>query len=530
MTPLADLCAAVAGARLVAPEADVVVSAASPALASLAARPVARLRDDSRLVEPGDLFFAVPGSKRDGRGFIEQALARGAHVIVSEAPLPAAAARAAHPGVAWVEVPSARKAVALMAARHFGAAGALCFTGVTGTNGKTTLTYLMEAILAAAGRRPAVVGTVSYRFADILVPAPNTTPGALFLQGLLAEMQAAGATDVSMEVTSHALDQDRVGGCRFRVAGLTNVTLDHLDYHGTMERYFGAKEILFRELLTADGVAVLFADREDGRRMRPAVNPAARVLTVSLDPAVAADVRVVEQHLGSAGTRARLATPWGPLELDSPLVGDFNLANLCLAAGMGLGHGLSPDVIAQGLARQRGVPGRLERVGNEAGVLCVVDYAHTPDALERALGALRPLTAGRLLVVFGCGGDRDPSKRPVMGQAAARLGDLAFVTSDNPRTEDPARIVEAIVDGVERTGAIRLSPATLAAAERGFVVEVDRRAAIRRAVNAARAGDTVLIAGKGHEDYQILGTEKVHFDDREEARAAFAARAGGGPA
>jgi UDP-N-acetylmuramoyl-L-alanyl-D-glutamate--2,6-diaminopimelate ligase len=512
MTALAELCAAVAGARL---------SGGAGQPGGLEQLAVPALRDDSRLVQPGDLFVAVPGVKADGRRFIADAVARGAKVIVCQAPLPPEGERPA--GVAFIEVPSARKALALMAARHFGAAAALCFTGVTGTNGKTTLTYLMEAILTAAGRRPAVVGTVAYRFRDKLVPAPNTTPGALMLQGVLAEMKAAGATDVAMEVTSHALDQDRVAGCRFRVAGLTNVTQDHLDYHGTMEQYFAAKTLLFRDLLTDDGVGVLFADRPDGQQMRPYVR--GRVLTVSLDPAVAgADVRVVERELGADGTRARLDTPAGPLEIDSAMVGDFNLANLCLAAAMGLAHGFSPELVARGIAAQQAVPGRLERVPNKVGVLCVVDYAHTPDALERALEALRPLTSGRLLVVFGCGGDRDPGKRPLMGQAAVRLGDLAFVTSDNPRTEDPARIVEMIVEGVERTGAIRLSPSTLAAAERGFVVEVDRRAAILRAVQAARAGDTVLIAGKGHEDYQILGTEKIHFDDQEEARAAWTAR------
>jgi UDP-N-acetylmuramoyl-L-alanyl-D-glutamate--2,6-diaminopimelate ligase len=246
------------------------------------------------------------------------------------------------------------------------------------------------------------------------------------------------------------------------------------------------------------------------------------VLTLSTDPAVAADVRVREAQLTGSGTRARLDTPAGPLEIDSPLVGDFNLANLTLAAGLALAQGIAPAVIAGGISRQRAVPGRLERVNNEAGVLCVVDYAHTPDALERALSTVRPLTRGRLIVVFGCGGDRDPTKRPLMGEAAARLGDLAIVTSDNPRTEDPRRIVDMIGTGVRRTGIEELSAVELHRAERGFHVEVDRRTAIRRAVAAARAGDSVLIAGKGHEDYQILGTQKIHFDDREEARAAFA--------
>ncbi len=477
---------------------------------------VGEVRDDSRLVEPGDLFVAVPGTKADGRHFIGDALAKGAVAVVSEgSPPDGLPARPA----AWVVVRDARWALGQIAARRFAVADRLVFSGVTGTNGKTTTTYLMEAILEAAGRRPAVIGTVNYRFGKMEFPAPNTTPGALALQKTLADMQRAGATDVAIEVTSHALSQGRVAGCRFRAAGLTNITQDHLDYHGTMERYFEAKAILFRELLTDDGVAVLFADREDGRRMRGAVR--GRVLTLSTDPAVSADVRVREARLESTGTHARLDTPAGPLEIESALVGDFNLANLTTAAGLAIAQGIAPEVIASGFVKQRAVPGRLERVTNQAGVLCVVDYAHTPDALERALTTVRPLTRGRLIVVFGCGGDRDPTKRPLMGEAAARLGDLTIVTSDNPRTEDPARIVEMIVAGVRRVGIAEQPAEALHRADRGFHVEVDRRTAIRRAVAAARAGDSVLIAGKGHEDYQILGTQKIHFDDREEARAAF---------
>jgi UDP-N-acetylmuramoyl-L-alanyl-D-glutamate--2,6-diaminopimelate ligase len=478
---------------------------------------VQEVRDDSRLVQPGDLFVAVPGSRADGRQFIGEALARGAVAVVAEGSVPDGAA-AARPA-AWVSVRHPRWALGVIAARRFGVADRMAFTGVTGTNGKTTTTYLMEAILGAAGRRPAVIGTVAYRFGSVHIPAPLTTPGALALHEALARMQQEGATDVVMEATSIALEQGRVAGCRFRVAGLTNFTQDHLDYHGTMDRYFAAKAILFRDLLTDDGVSVVFADREDGRRMRAALR--GRVLTVSTDPEVAADIRVREFRLRDRGTEARFDTPVGPLEIVSGLVGDFNLANLSLAIGMAVGHGLAPGVIARGIAQQKQVPGRLERVDNAAGVLCVVDYAHTPDALERALEAVRPLTRGRLIVVFGCGGDRDPTKRPLMGEAAARLGDLAVVTSDNPRTEDPTRIVEMVCVGVRRTTLTEQTAEGLARAERGYHVEVDRRTAIRRAVAAARPGDTVLIAGKGHEDYQILGTQKVHFDDREEARSAF---------
>jgi UDP-N-acetylmuramoyl-L-alanyl-D-glutamate--2,6-diaminopimelate ligase len=370
-----------------------------------------------------------------------------------------------------------------------------------------------------------VVGTVSYRYAGKEVAAPLTTPGALALHGLFADMREATCTDAVMEVSSIALDQGRVAGCRFRVAALTNVTQDHLDYHGTMDRYFAAKTILFRELLEPEGVAVLFADREDGRRMRPEVR--GRVLTVSTTGADDADVRLVDRRMDRDGIRASFDTPAGRLEVASGLVGDFNLANLTMAIGIAIGHGIGRDAIVAGLAAQRGVPGRLERVANAAGVLCVVDYAHTPDALERAIAAVRPLTRGRLIVVFGCGGDRDPGKRPIMGEAAGRQADLAIVTSDNPRTEDPERILAMIVEGTRRSGTPERAAAELGAAERGYHVELDRRLAIQRAIAAARAGDTVLLAGKGHEDYQILGTQKIHFDDREEAAAAFAA--GGRP-
>ena len=479
---------------------------------------VGGVADDSREVSAGEAFVAIVGPQSDGRRFITQALQKGAAAIVTDD-----GALAPEPGArAWVRVPNARRALAWMALRHFGALPGLTLTGVTGTNGKTTLTYLLESVLAAAGRRPGVVGTVNYRFEDRHWPAPLTTPGAVALQRVFGEMRAAGATDVVMEVSSIALEQDRVHGCSYRVAGLTNVTQDHLDYHGTMERYFAAKIRLFEERLTPDGVAVLPADRPEGLAMRKHVR--GKLLTVSTDPAVAADVVAQKRQLSEDGTTVGFASPLGPLEITSPLVGAFNLANLTLAVGMGVAHGLSADALQEGLARQAGVPGRLERVANDAGILCVVDYAHTPDALERALEVLRPLTRGRLLVVFGCGGDRDPGKRPLMGAAAGRLADLVFVTSDNPRTEDPARIVAMVADGVRQSGLGEFSPAALGATKRGFAVEPDRRAAIGHAVAAAQAGDTVLIAGKGHEDYQILGTQKVHFDDREEAAAAFARR------
>jgi UDP-N-acetylmuramoyl-L-alanyl-D-glutamate--2,6-diaminopimelate ligase len=481
--------------------------------------PIREVRDDSRRVSAGDLFVAVPGSKVDGGRFIDDALAKGAVAVVAETrELEAKLAGKA----AFVLVPSARQALGVIAANRFQAAPALCLSAVTGTNGKTTTTYLVESILAAAARKPGVIGTVGYRFGGRQKEAALTTPGALELHALLAEMKQSGASDVVMEASSIALEQGRLAGCRYRVAALTNVTQDHLDYHGTMERYFAAKTILFRELMQAEvGTSVLFADDEHGAAMRrEARGP---VLTLSRSDR-GADVVILERRLAADGIRLRLGTPAGELEIVSPLVGDFNVDNILTAVGIGLGHGLSPSAISSGIARLHGVPGRLEAVPNEAGVLCVVDYAHTPDALERALDVLRPLTRGRLVCVFGCGGDRDRGKRPLMGRAAASRADLAIVTSDNPRTERPESIIDMILEGVHQSGRPERSLAELGQGQAGYHVEVDRAKAISQAVALARLGDVVLLAGKGHEDYQIIGTQKIHFDDREIAAAAFAAR------
>jgi UDP-N-acetylmuramoyl-L-alanyl-D-glutamate--2,6-diaminopimelate ligase len=291
-----------------------------------------------------------------------------------------------------------------------------------------------------------------------------------------------------------------------------------------MERYFAAKSILFRELTTRPaGMSVLFVDDEQGLAMRRQVS--GPVLTLSRQDR-GADVVVVRRSLGPEGIRLRLGTPSGLLEIVSPLIGDFNVANILTAVGIALGHGIAPAAIAAGVARLSGVAGRLELVANEAGVLCVVDYAHTPDALERVLDVLRPLTRGRLICVFGCGGDRDRGKRPLMGEATARRADVAIVTSDNPRTEEPRSIIDEILVGVRRAEKTERSAAELGRGQAGYLVEPDRATAISRAVHLARLGDVVLLAGKGHEDYQIVGTQKSHFDDREVAAAAFAARRG----
>ena len=315
------------------------------------------------------------------------------------------------------------------------------------------------------------------------------------------------------------------------MAALTNLTQDHLDYHRTMEEYENAKAILFERLIDpAHGVAVTFADDEAGRRMRARAKASA-TLAVARAPGAAArgaDVVVARHVFDPNGTKATVETPVGKLEIATPLVGGYNLDNLALAIGMAVARGIEADAIVAGAAGLPGVPGRLERVANARGLLCLVDYAHTPDALSRAIAAVRPLVgssgkvAGRLIVVFGCGGDRDRGKRPLMGEIAVRDADLAIVTSDNPRTEEPDGIVAAIVGGIRRAGGSELTSTALAGAPRGYHVEVDRRAAIRAAAAAARPGDVLLIAGKGHEDYQIVGTTRLHFDDREEAARALA--------
>ncbi|MES1171969.1 MAG: UDP-N-acetylmuramoyl-L-alanyl-D-glutamate--2,6-diaminopimelate ligase [Bacteroidota bacterium] len=492
---------------------------------------VGEVCDDSRQVRPGDVFVAVPGTAADGRVFLADAASRGAAALVSEG-APGSVVGGADFRGAVVTVPDARAALAIIASNRFGTPGALTLCGVTGTNGKTTTTYLMESILAAAGVRAGVVGTIGYRLATALShPAPLTTPGPLMLHRVFADMRDAGATDVVLEASSHALHQHRLDGCVFAVAGLTNLTQDHLDYHGTMDSYMDAKAILFGSLLDPGrGTAVLPVDLPEGRAMRARVRGRATLGVAATVGTARADVVVDSVSMSASGFRARLSTPSGPLDIRSPLVGDFNLANIVLAVGMAFGRGIAPDAIVAGIERLAGVPGRLERVGNDRGVLCVVDYAHTPDAIDRAIAAVRPLVGpgGRLLTIFGCGGDRDQTKRPLMGQAAARGSDLAIVTSDNPRREDPDAIIEMIVAGVRSVGVPEIATGDWDAAvvrgalARGFLVSADRRAAIRHGVAAARAGDVLLIAGKGHEDYQIVGTTRVHFDDREEAGAAFA--------
>lgn len=475
-----------------------------------AALEVAEVRDDSRAVAAGDVFVAVRGRTVDGHAFARAAVANGAAALVVEAPADVA--------VPQVVVPSAARALGWLAARAAGRpADRMRMIAVTGTNGKTTTTYLLESILRAAGRSPGVVGTVSFRYGGKETPSTFTTPAAVELHKLFAEMAAAGTTDVVMETSSAALAMDRLAGVTFAAAAFTNLTQDHLDVHGTMEAYFEAKARLFAEHVAGAAVAIIDDPRgEDMLARAPAGVRRIRASTLR-----DADVSVARLDTSIAGIAATLRTPRGDLDIRSPLLGDYNVANIALAVGVAEALGIPRDAIRAGIDGLRGVPGRVERVSNPRRTDAFVDYAHTPDALERVIAALRPLARGRLVVVFGCGGDRDPGKRPKMGLAVARDADIAIVTSDNPRTEDPCAIVEMIRGGVREAAALELPCAALATAPRGYVVEVDRRAAIRLAMDAAQPGDVVLIAGKGHEDYQIIGKTKIHFDDREEAARAL---------
>ena len=462
---------------------------------------IREIRNDSREVMPGDLFVAVRGMRADGHAFVPVALERGAAAIVVERELPGVA-------VPQVIVPDGSIALGLLVARSFGnPAQAMTLIGITGTNGKTTTTYIVEAILTAAGFRPGVVGTVEYRWhtgQGHERAAPYTTPTPQILHGALAQMRDAGCTHVVMEVTSSALAMDRVAGMQFAVAAFSNLTQDHLDVHGTMDAYRDAKRRLFSDHLR--GTAVVNVDDPEGAGMAAAAT--GKVLRVSA-AGREAELAVVHQDSSVRGIEARIATPRGELAVQArPLLGHYNVENLALAVGIAEALALPHEVIARGVAALPGVPGRVERIANQAELDVIVDYAHTPDALHNVLAAVRPLTRRRLICVFGCGGDRDPTKRPKMGAAVAALADLAIVTSDNPRTEDPRAIIDQILPGVPRP----------------FAIEVDRRTAIRVAIAEATPGDVVVIAGKGHEDYQILGTTKHHFDDREEAAAAIAIR------
>lgn len=458
-------------------------------------------------VQPGDVFFCIPGTATDGHLYAPDAVARGAAALVVTHPLPEL-------DVPQFQVEDARAALALASDVLFGHPSAqMRVVGVTGTNGKTTTAYLTEWIARQEGHVTGLVGTVETRVAGERLASDRTTPESYELQRLFGEMVGRGVGTCAIEVSSHAIDLKRVYGTRFAVVAFTNLTQDHLDYHKTMENYFRVKERLFTEYEA--GARVVCIDDEYGRRI---VDDCRRVGRPCLTVGLPEDAMVTAEDVRYSATGTELTVSYnlpqgvctcaplaGKVPVHLHLIGRFNVENALVAFGIGLALGAAPEDIAEALHTIPQVPGRLERVraAEKRGFACLVDYAHTPDAIDKALSCVKAVTPGRTIIVFGCGGDRDATKRPKMGRSAL-AADYAIVTSDNPRTEDPDAIIADILPG-------------MAGGEDRYEVVADRRAAIRRALALAQPGDTVLIAGKGHEDYQIVGTEKHHFDDREVA-------------
>lgn len=482
---------------LARPLSEVVRSLEAVEIRGDASVPVAHACYRSDDAVPGSLFFCVPGMRHDGHDFAADAVERGAVALVLE--------RWLDPKVAQVRVPSVRRAMGPVSAELFDhPAEAMTMVGVTGTNGKTTTTYLLESVFRAAGLVPGVVGTTGVRIDGEPVPSPRTTPEAPDLHRLLARMRDGGVEAVAMEVSSHGLDQHRAGGIRFACAVFTNLSQDHLDYHSSMEEYFRAKARLFTPEMTDRAVVNL--DSAEGRRL---LGPHLPALTYGLDER--ADVRATEVRTTTEGIAFRV----GDLEIRSGLRGLFNVENCLATLATARALGVADEVAARGIEAVRGVPGRVETVEAGQDFLVMVDYAHTPHGVENVLRAARPLATGRLIVVFGCGGDRDRAKRPLMGKAATSLADLSVITSDNPRSEDPLAIIREIEPGAREGGG-------------AYVVEPDRRAAVSLAMREARAGDVVVVAGKGHETGQELADRTVPFDDRvvaeEEIRAMLEER------
>ncbi|HUC93138.1 MAG TPA: UDP-N-acetylmuramoyl-L-alanyl-D-glutamate--2,6-diaminopimelate ligase [Paenibacillus sp.] len=465
------------------------------------------IETDSRKVKPGDLFICLPGHTVDGHDYAQAAVDGGAVALVVQRRLDIA--------VPQIVVKDSRLAMAVMAGRYYGSPSErMKLIGVTGTNGKTTVTYLVEKIMQDAGYAAGVIGTIERRFGGRAFPMSGTTPEALELQRYLHEMAEAGTAYCAMEVSSHALEQGRVKGCRFRTAVFTNLTQDHLDYHGTMERYAGAKQLLFSRLgntyaAEADrrSYAVLNADDEASASFARATS--AEVITYGVDRD--ADVRASDIRIAARGTSFRAATFRGETDITLRMVGKFNVYNALAALSCALIEGIPLEAAKASLEAVPGVPGRVESVDAGQPFTVVVDYAHTPDGLENVLKAVREFATRKVLCVFGCGGDRDRTKRPIMGRIAASYADYVIVTSDNPRTEEPHAILADIEAGLRADGV---------AAER-YELLVDRRAAIEKAVEMASPGDVVLIAGKGHETYQIIGNKTLDFDDRLVAEQAI---------
>lgn len=474
--------------------------------------PVTGVTHDSRKVRPGMLFAAFPGESRDGFDFVEQAVAAGASAVLAQRPRPESLAP-----LPWIVVPDARRALGPVAAQMHGEPSSrMTLVGITGTNGKTTLTFLMESILRLAGGVPGVIGTITYRWGGQERSASHTTPEASELQAMLAEMVDAGVTHAFMEVSSHGLHLGRLDGCEFDVGVFTNLTQDHLDYHGNIEDYFLAKRILFEELLAGSKkkyrAAVLNLDDRYGRRLSH---------TMGCFPVVGygnlpeCSVRPVEVSQTAEGTRTLVVTPRGLVAIQSSLTGSFNLSNILAAVAVSEALNLPHEAVRRGIGAVAAVPGRLERVPSGVGAV-FVDYAHTPDALTNVLAALGSIRTARIITVMGCGGDRDRTKRPLMGMEAAVGSDFVVLTSDNPRTEDPLDILRQVEEGVRKSGFALLpeQPNGAPLPRSSYLVIPDRRQAIAWAVRQLEEKDILLVAGKGHETYQEIRGIRYPFDDR----------------
>ena len=464
---------------------------------SIAGVEIDGLEFDSRRVGKGFLFFAFPGSRTDGRRFAEDARGRGAVAVASES-----AAPDGYDGI-WIQVEHGRQALALAARNFYGRPDErLGLTGITGTNGKTTTSYLLDSVLRAAGHTTALIGTIEYHLAGRVLPAVNTTPESLALVRLFSELEKQGGSHVTMEVSSHALALGRVYGFHFHTAIFTNLTRDHLDFHGTMEAYFAAKRLLFEGAgAPPPKVAVLNRDDENIQGMK--LPPETEIYWYGLG--AEATLRARQVSSGFDGLRFEIQSGKTRFPMESPLIGKINVYNILAACGAALSYGIPPEVIARGIANLRAVPGRFERIDEGQPFVVAVDYAHTDDAIRNVIAVARSLNPKRVITLFGCGGDRDRTKRPLMGQAAAEASDFVVLTSDNPRSEDPLAIMNDALVGIRRVDV-------------PHIVEPDRATAIARAIREAREGDIVILAGKGHETYQILKDQTLPFDDRAVAR------------
>jgi UDP-N-acetylmuramoyl-L-alanyl-D-glutamate--2,6-diaminopimelate ligase len=461
---------------------------------------------DSRRVSPQTLFFALHGTKADGNTFLKDAIANGAVAIASDEVAPTWLPES----IAWIHVSEARRAMAIAAANFYGRpAEALHLAAVTGTNGKTTTTSLLDAMVKASGAKTGLFGTIAYHTPRGEYPSPNTTPESVDLQKFLAEIRDEDGKFAVLEASSHALTMERLWGCHFRAAVFTNLTREHMDYHKTFEDYFAAKRRLFEGLgAGAPDTAVVNVDDAYGKQLG---GLAKQTVTYGLE--APADITTKKFQLSFQGLTFVAQTPNGKVQVNSPLVGRINVYNILAAIGAAQALGLNNDVIEKGLRELQSVSGRFQRIDEGQPFQVIVDYAHTDDALENLIRTARELNPkGRVITLFGCGGEKDRTKRPVMGEVTGRLSDLTILSSDNPRGEEPLKIISDIIVGLQKTSG-------------KYLIEPDREKAIGLAMDQARAGDIVLLAGKGHENYQILATGTLHFDDREMARAALWARA-----